>query len=225
MARAFLEHGNGEHIGELVTLNPTSIIVGRASSCNIVIEPKFTSVSQRHAVFHPVANGWAIVDIGTLEKGSTYGTYLNEIRLVPNVETILNPGDEIRLGTKLGKYFKYRGEGTIPVSEQNLRGRFVVDEGKRAILIDGRVVEVPFTPLEFNFILVLWRKPGIVCPFIEICTILWPQEKNLNVNSIDADLKVRINTLAHSTRCKLKSALDGLDIIESSRGIGYRLKF
>jgi hypothetical protein len=40
---------------------------------------------------------------------------------------------------------------------------------------------------------------------------------------IDADLKIRINTLSHGLRRKLKFALDGIDILESCRGIGYRL--
>jgi len=50
----------------------------------------------------------------------------------------------------------------------------------------------------------------------EICTNLWPNENIITPASIDADLKVRINTLSHGLRRKLRFALDGIDILESA---------
>jgi DNA-binding response OmpR family regulator len=225
MTRAFLEHTNGDQVGELIELDRNELLIGRTSGCNIVADPKFSSVSQRHAILRKTSDGWTIIDVGTYGKGSTYGTYINDVRLVPNKQTILHPGDEIRLGTKLGKYLRFHGEGTAPVSQPlSLSGRFTIDAGKRCILIDGRAVSISLTPQEFEFLFILWQKTGSICLFREICAGLWPDEKTLTSGSIDADLRVRINTLSHGLRRKLKFALDGIDILESCRGVGYRLR-
>jgi len=225
MSQVFLEHTNGDHIGELIKLGRSEMVIGRTLNCDIVTEPKFSSVSQRHAILRRTSEGWAIIDIGTYGKGSTYGTYINDIRIAPNKEVVLRPGDEIRLGTKLGKYLRFHGEGTLPASETiSLSGRFTIDTGKRCVLVDGRVVSVSLTPQEFEFLVILWHKSGSICMFREICTKLWPDEKMITSGSIDADLKVRINTLSHGLRRKLRFALDGIDILESCRGVGYRLR-
>lgn len=225
MTRAFLEHTNGDHVGELIGLDRNELLIGRMPDCDIVTEPKFSSVSQRHAILQRTADGWTITDVGTYGKGSTYGTHINDARLVPNTRAILHPGDEIRLGTKLGKYLKFHGEGTTPVSQPlSLRGRFTIDAGKRCILVDGRTVLISLTPQEFEFLFILWQKSGSICLFREICAGLWPEEKTLKTGSVDADLRVRINTLSYGVRRKLKFALDGIDILESCRGIGYRLR-
>jgi len=224
MTGAFLEHTNGDHVGKLEKLGQREIFIGRLPDCNIATESRFTSVSQHHALLRKTNQGWVIVDVGSQGKGSTFGTYINDIRLVPNEEVILHQADEIRLGTKLGKYLKFHGEGTVPISQPiSLSGRLTIDAGKRHLLIDGRVVSISLTPQEFEFLMLLWRKSGSICLFSEICSSLWPHEKMLTSGFIDADLKIRINTLSHGLRRKLKFALDGIDILESCRGIGYRL--
>lgn len=224
MLKAFLEHISGDYVGQMIEIDHTEAVIGRTKACNIVTEPKFTSVSQRHAIIRRTFDGWIIVDVGTYGKGSTYGTYLNDIRLEPNKEAALCPGDEIRLGTKLGKYFRFYGEGTIPVSQPaSLRSRLKLDVGRRQLILDSRPLPLIFTPQEFQFLETLWRKPGTVCSFGDICALLWPSEKDLP-NIVDNDLRVRINTLAHNLRRKLKPTLDGIDILESCRGVGYRLR-
>jgi len=225
MAKAFLEHASGDHVGELIELDRNEMVIGRTQGCDIVTEPKFTSVSQRHAMLRKTTDGWTIIDVGTYHHGSTYGTYVNDIRLEPNKEVVLHPGDEIRLGTKLGKYFRFHGEGTVPVSQPlSLRDRFSIDVGRRLVLLDGRTVSLSLTPQEFEFLLILWEKSGSICLFKEICSHIWPEEKIISPSTIDADLRVRINTLAHGLRRKLKLALDGIDVLESCRGVGYRLR-
>jgi hypothetical protein len=221
---AFLEHANGEQIGELVILDKREMLIGRFPDCSIITEPKFTSVSQHHAILRKTSDGFVIIDVGTRGTGSSYGTYVNEIRLTPNKEVLLNQGDEIRLGTQLGKYFRFHGEGTIPVSPPgSLRGRLSLDIGKRLLLLDGRPIRVTLTRQEFDFLLILWQKSGSICQFKDICNGLWP-ELLVNSGNIDADLKVRINTLAHCLRQKLSPPLDGMNILQSYRGLGYRLR-
>jgi len=226
MANAFLEHFSGDPIGELIELHINEMVIGRTQLCDIVTESKFTSVSQRHAVLRKTTDGWSIIDVGTYGKGSTYGTYINDIQLEPNKETVLHSGDEIRLGTKLGKYFRFHGEGTVPISQTlSLSDRLSIDVGRRQVLLDGRVISLSLAHQEFEFLLILWQKSGSICLFKEICSHIWPEEKIISLSTIDADLRVRINTLAHGLRRKLKLALDGIDVLESCRGVGYRLRF
>jgi hypothetical protein len=223
-SEAFLEHANGELIGELIRLDKREILVGRLSDCNIITEPEFTSVSQHHAILRKTGDGWVIIDVGTKGKGSTYGTYINENRLASNKRVVLNTGDEIRLGTRMGKYFRFHGEGTIPAAQTgSLKGRLGINEGRRLILLDGRPVPVSFTRQEFDFLLILWQKSGSICQFKDICSCLWPEIPVISGN-VDADLKVRINTIAHGLRQKLSLQLDGIDVLESCRGVGYRLR-
>jgi len=225
MTKAFIEHASGDQIGDLVELDRNEMVIGRIQSCDIVTEPKFTSVSQRHAILRRTTDGWVIVDIGTYGRGSTYGTYINDVRLKPNKQEVLHPGDEIRLGTRLGKYFRFHGVGTVPVSQpSSLSDRLSIDVGRRQVLLDGRAVSLSLTPQEFEFLLILWQKSGSICIFKEICSHLWPEEKPISLNTVDADLRVRINTLAHGLRRKLKLTLDGIDVLESCRGVGYRLR-
>ena len=45
MTRAFLEHTNGDEVGELILLVHNDMLIGRMPNCDIVPEPRFTSVS------------------------------------------------------------------------------------------------------------------------------------------------------------------------------------
>ncbi|MDP4280434.1 MAG: FHA domain-containing protein [Dehalococcoides mccartyi] len=225
MPEAFLEHTNGEQMGQLVKLDKREMLIGRLPDCNIITEATFTSVSQHHAIIRKTSEGWIIIDVGTRGNGSTYGTYINENRLAPNREFILSQGDEIRFGTKMGKYFRFHGEGTMPVSQPiSLKGRLRISEGRRLLLLDGRPLSVSLTRQEFDFLLILWQESGAICQFKDICCVLWPEAKVIS-DDIDADIKVRINTLVHGLRRKLNTSLDGVDILESCRGVGYRLRF
>jgi hypothetical protein len=225
MIEAYLEHANGEYIGESIKLDKKEILVGRLPDCDIIIEPKFTSVSQHHAILRKVDDNWAIIDIGTRGKGSTYGTFINGTRIIANKGVFLDQDDDIRLGTQLGKYFRYHAEGTILESQLvSLQGRLNIDVNRRILLLDGRPMSIVLTRQEYEFLLILWRKTGYVCYFKDICSNLWPGTCMMS-RDIDADLKVRINTLAHGLRRKLNVSLDGINIIESCRGVGYRLRF
>jgi pSer/pThr/pTyr-binding forkhead associated (FHA) protein len=220
-----LVHANGDQVGSVVRLQPDTILIGRDQDCDLVTESRFTSVSQHHAVLQRTPGGWTITDVGTRGEGSSYGTHINGIRLNPNRPAVLHPGYEIRLGTKLGKYLRFQGEGTLPISEtMSLEGRLAVDVGRRCLLLDGRMVSISLTRQEFEFLLLLWKKSGSVCTFREIIAHLWPNETTLTHGSIDADLRVRVNTVAHGLRRKLRFAFDDINLLESSRGVGYRLR-
>lgn len=66
-------------------------IAGREASANLVLANPL--VSRRHAQFTLSNNQCLVTDLG-----SANGTFLNGTRLAPNVPTLLNNGDSLRIG-------------------------------------------------------------------------------------------------------------------------------
>lgn len=80
--------GNRNHID----LNRLPLTVGKlAGSVDMVISDQ--SLSRRHVKFSREGSKICMTDLN-----STNGTFLNGLRLEPNMSEILEPGDEIRLG-------------------------------------------------------------------------------------------------------------------------------
>lgn len=232
MTTAFLEHLNGESVGKRVELADDSVVIGTGTDCDIVPEAVFRTVSRRHAVLTGSPAGWTITDVGTEGQGSTFGTLVNGQRLTPNRPYPLKSGDEIRLGGvsergQSGKQFRFRGGGTIDFFRDeatSLPGRLRLDAGKRIVLLDNRPLPLRLAPLKFELLLMLWERRGEVCTFREIWERLWPDEPKLPGQQMDKAVRVRINTLAYDLRQDLKPALGMVDVLESSRGRGYRLR-
>lgn len=74
-----------------VTFDGTRIVLGRASSSDLVLPDG--SVSQRHASIRTSGSDYVVVD-----EGSTNGTYHGETRLTPHLPKTLRTGDRLRLG-------------------------------------------------------------------------------------------------------------------------------
>jgi pSer/pThr/pTyr-binding forkhead associated (FHA) protein len=66
-------------------------------------------LSRRHAMVVRADNGYALVDLG-----STNGTWLNDVRLMPNRLYPLRNGDQVRLGRlALSIYFYSAPVGAV----------------------------------------------------------------------------------------------------------------
>ncbi len=91
----------GVETGATIPLPPrTEIILGRGTSAvpppDVDLEPygaSMAGISRRHARLLRRPDGWYLEDLR-----STNGTFLNEVRLLPDRPARLNPGDLIRLG-------------------------------------------------------------------------------------------------------------------------------
>lgn len=67
---------------------------GSISSTGLLIARKY--VSSRHAAIISDGNKFFMMDIGTEGTGSKGGTYVNDVRIIPNVKTPLKNGDKVR---------------------------------------------------------------------------------------------------------------------------------
>jgi DNA-binding response OmpR family regulator len=88
-------------------------------------------------------------------------------------------------------------------------GRVVVDVDARQVVVEGR--EVPLTRKEFDVMVLLARSPGVVLRREQIIGAVW----NTSWQGTERTLEVHVASL----RAKL-----GLrDVIQTVRGVGYRL--
>jgi predicted component of type VI protein secretion system len=74
-----------------VILGVKVVRIGSASYNQLVFH--HISVGNRHADIRPSGNGYSIVDLS-----STWGTFVNEQRLYPNIPHKLHHGDRVRIG-------------------------------------------------------------------------------------------------------------------------------
>jgi hypothetical protein len=75
--------------GHRIDLPPGGVVIGRSSSCEVVLEDP--NASRRHAAVTQSSTGWQVEDLG-----STNGVKLNGRQVVGAHE--LRPGDRIKLG-------------------------------------------------------------------------------------------------------------------------------
>lgn len=81
----------------LTNLGPGHVTIGRSSDNQIVLNDP--QASSHHAEVHADGTGHVITDLG-----STNGTFVNQQLLVPNVPSMLRPGDVIRIGSTEFRY-------------------------------------------------------------------------------------------------------------------------
>ncbi|WP_069385511.1 FHA domain-containing protein FhaB/FipA [Cellulosimicrobium cellulans] len=75
--------------GTTVPLSTSSILLGRAPSCTLVLDDDYSS--SRHARIFPQHGSWFVEDLG-----STNGTYVDDQRI--SQVTPLGPGTRVRIG-------------------------------------------------------------------------------------------------------------------------------
>jgi len=80
-----------------------TITVGRDKLNEIVIDNKY--LSSRHIDIYAQSGEVFITDLGTSDSGSTNGSYINGMKLIPSHPTKLNKGEQLILGSEDVVYF------------------------------------------------------------------------------------------------------------------------
>lgn len=86
---AVLVVGRGPEAGRRITLDRSSVHLGRSTACDVVLED--STVSRQHARIDQKGGHYVVTDVGSLN-----GTYVN--RSPVSRAAVLNDGDEIRIG-------------------------------------------------------------------------------------------------------------------------------
>ena len=90
-ALAVLGYHAGPRAGEEIALRSPVLTIGQGSQNEVVLADD--SISTRHARLEYDAGGWRLTDLG-----STNGTYVDGVRLAPEISTPLLPGAVVRFG-------------------------------------------------------------------------------------------------------------------------------
>lgn len=180
---------------------------------------------------HEVLNAAQSVDVVLLDLGLPDGDgleVLRAMRLVNDVPVIIlsargHEADRV-IGLEFGaddyvvKPFSVREvSARIRAISRRRRhepthkeGRLVVDRGRRRVELDGQPVEL--TAKEFDLLAVLAEEPGRVLPRQELLSRVWDPIWHGSGKTLDVHVS------------GLRRKLGDADLIETVRGVGYRLK-
>lgn len=89
--KASLVVASGVHKGKVIVLPETQFVIGRDADCQL--RPASPSISKKHCKFFTRDNQLWVIDYG-----STNGTIVNDEPLAANTETMLNHGDNVKVG-------------------------------------------------------------------------------------------------------------------------------
>nr|HEX4316858.1 FHA domain-containing protein [Kofleriaceae bacterium] len=190
------------------------------------------SVSSEHATIKIVDGKWRVID-----SSSRNGTEVNNLR-VSDVE--LAPGATLRLGDiklyfwpeSLPKVDPPRGSGrTAPTRRDELvfSARVTTPRGHALDLrqrVDGGVLRlgdasIELAAMEFGLLQLLVERRRTVSD-AELAYVAWHEIADaLSFRSVQADSE-NVRELVHRVRRKL-AGVNAEDLIESKRGVGYRL--
>jgi pSer/pThr/pTyr-binding forkhead associated (FHA) protein len=190
------------------------------------------SVSSEHATIHQSGSTWKIID-----NSSRNGTEVDSQRVT---DVVLTQGATIRLGDvkfyfwpeALPKIEPPRGQGrTAPTRRDELvfSARVTTPKGHALDLrqrVDGGVLRIDETSIElaameFGLLQLLVERRRTVTD-AELAYVAWHEIADaLSFRSVQADSE-NVRELVHRVRRKL-SGVNADDLIESKRGVGYRL--
>ncbi len=198
---------------EFLFTGPASI--GRVSGNDIMLpDPE---VSRSHARISQRDGNYYLEDDGSLN-----GTYLNNERLAANQPALLSTGAEVRFGSHLRLIFAGLG-ATLPAGSLHLAAPEPVasglhlDDERRAVRYNGKLIEPPLSPIQYNLLAMLRRAPGRVFSRDELAAALWPEYDREGVSNEAIDAVVK------RLRERLTTVAGEQPLLITVRGHGYRL--
>lgn len=108
------------------------IVFGRSiDSCNVIFADETKGISRIHCRIDNTPQGPTITDLG-----SSYGTFVNGVRIQPQVPVKLNPGDTFYMGDRENMFSVSAGAVTHDTAGVSDKAQF----GDRSLLIGGLTV-------------------------------------------------------------------------------------
>ncbi len=166
----------GEGKGTRITLEEFPFTIGRAPECGLVLD--LPGISRLHARIERAYGQYTLVD-----ANSTNGTFVNDHRI--QGETLLYDGDEVRLASAIRLCFEDpAATDQIDVRELSLGG-VQVNETRREVFANGRLVEPPLSPGQYALLALLASREGQVVTREEIAAAVWPEQQHITDQMID----------------------------------------
>ena len=210
-AMLLIESGISQE-GPIILESPL-YVVGTASSADITLNNPF--ISRRHCQIRYQDESFYISDLG-----SKNGTYLNEMRLDPSEERVLNDGDVISLADGI-VVFRFRqatsGTITLPSSGIQMPSKITVETGPREVWIDNKLLSPSLSAKEFNVLELLYRHRGDAVHRDEVARVGWPEREGGDVGNQEIEQCIR------RIRRRIEKDPGTPRIIVTVRNYGYRI--
>ena len=183
-------------------LNDDVTTLGRAASCQIVIDSNFAS--RRHAQIIRRNELYWLRDLnsknGVILDGQPAGG-----------ETLLNNGAEIRIGEARFRFLDPQATRTHPgLSETTI---LQIDSDAREVWLGNEKLSPPLSVKQLDLLLCLYQRAGEAVSKDELASAVWPEAESNGVYDYQIDKMVS----------RVRKRI-GKSLIETVWGYGYRLK-
>ncbi|GIK40649.1 MAG: hypothetical protein BroJett011_44820 [Chloroflexota bacterium] len=202
VARLVVRAGMGR-VGQEILLADDVTTLGRAASCQVVIDNDFAS--RRHAQIIRRDELYWLRDLD-----SKNGTLLDNEPVT--AETPLADGAEIRIGAVVLHFVDPAATRTQPnlaAAEAPLR----VISSARQVWLHGEVLAPPLTTKQFDLLLYLYQRTGEAVSKDELAAAVWPEDQS------EAVYDYQVDKMVSRVRERI-----GKEWIETVWGYGYRLR-
>jgi DNA-binding winged helix-turn-helix (wHTH) protein len=185
-----------------------SIVIGRESSCEVVIPDR--QVSRFHARIVPEPEGVVLEDLG-----SKNGTHCNGNNITTPVA--LKDGDMVQIA--LAQQFIFlTSDATVPLTDElDHPGLLKLDNRSRRVWVNNQIIEPPLSALQFHVLRVLYESAGLVIDRQELISKAWGDEQSAGVTDQALDALIR------RLRDRLAAIEPTHEFIVTIRGHGIRL--
>ncbi len=195
--------GRPDQTGTEILLTEDVTTLGRAASCQVVIESDFAS--RRHAQIIRRDEVYWLRDLG-----SKNGILLDGE--VVTSEIMLADGAEIRIGESVFCFVDPAATHTLPgLARANAALR--VEADKREVWLHGQKLAPPLSLKQFDLLLYLYQRAGEAVSKDELASAVWPEAASEGVYDYQVDKMVS----------RLRERV-GKEWLETVWGYGYRLK-
>lgn len=200
----------GPSPGQEIDLQHDVTTLGRAVSCQVIIEGEFAS--RRHAQIIRRDEVYWLRDLD-----SKNGTYLDGELVAGEVR--LDDGAEIRIGETSFHFYDLAATRTHPAVDRESGPSspptpLQVIAAAREVWVHGQKLDPPLSPKQFDLLCFLWRQRGQAVSKDDIAAAVWPEAAS------DAVYDYQIDKMVSRLRERL-----GKEFIETIWGFGYKLVF
>jgi hypothetical protein len=201
IARLIVRTGLGR-VGQEILLREDVTTLGRAGSCQVVLDNDFTS--RRHAQIVRRDEVYWLRDLG-----SKNGTLLDGQPVTQ--EALLGDGAEITIGPVVLRFVDPAATRT----QTNLAASMLlrVDTMTREVWVQGQKLSPPLTAKQFDLLLYLYQRAGEAISKDELAAAVWPEA------NAEAIYDYQIDKMVSRVRERI-----GKEWIETVWGYGYRLR-